>query len=240
VLKSNGYLQEGNYDKAYDILKEMYAMTEVAQIPRFKWYYAQMRAAHLVSTEKYDLNLPSFDTNGIELSAVASDQFANALILLNQKKDIEPLINQLKTLHDAQKKEFEDQKNPGSDYFIGIHKDGIADAEIVILQLQALDMRAKGEFDHSYKSLEEAIKIEKELPLGYGPPNSPKPSLELKGDFLYDDKEFRKACGVFQEELLSLPNRLHSVNRLGHIDPNFRCPKKENIFFHRLMLPAEH
>jgi hypothetical protein len=103
----------------------------------------------------------------------------------------------------------------------------------------ALNQRAKGNIDQSCDFLKEAIQLEDKLPLGYGPPVPIKPSAEILGDFLFEDKQFLKSCRIFQEELLKLPNRLHAVQKLNKIDVDLRCPKKENIFFHRLMLSNE-
>lgn len=112
-------------------------------IPMFKWYYAQMRAVHMVATEKYDLDLPSVDMKGVELSAVASDFYANALTLFNNNKDLEVLITQLKSLQKSLEIQFASQKEPGKDYFTGIHKEGLAAAEIVILQMMALNQKQR-------------------------------------------------------------------------------------------------
>lgn len=229
-----GYLQLGNYDKAKELLKTMYQMTLNSDHPMFKWYYGRMRAAQAVSTKDYTEIPPSVDMLGVELSATANNFYTEALIRESKAEDLESLGVGLKKLIAKEKVRLENQKEPGSDYFTSVNGEGLTIAEITLLQIMALNQKNKNLSAEAYKNLEKAVDIENSLPTGYGPPNPVKPSKELLGEFLFRDKNFSKACAVFQEELLTLPNRREALEKLNQIDKNLRCPKRENIFFHRL------
>ena len=168
----------------------------------------------MIVTEKYHMTLPTLDTNGLEVSAAASNIFADALGLLADKKDIEFLIAELTSLHKSKENHCENHHSHCASFFTGTYKTGLIVTEVMIWQLTALNQRLHGQIDLSYESVKKAIQIEEQLAWGYGPPIPPKPSIELYGDFLYEDKLFVESYGVFKEELVRLPNRFNALQKL--------------------------
>lgn len=233
-----GQVQQGNEKEAYPLLKTMYDMTQTVQSPMFKWYYAMMRAAHMVNLEQWNVDLlPPVAMQNVEFSAVASDLYANAMQqLLYQKQPIDDRIAELQKLLETEKEKLKAQKEPGKDFFVGVYQDGIDAAEVILLQMSALNHKAKGNSSQTQQLLEKAVLAEESIPVGYGPPIPPKPSRELLGEFFLERDQLQEACQQFADELNQLPKRwvaLQKVKILQEKDPS--CQLKRTLFFQRLM-----
>jgi hypothetical protein len=135
-----------------------------------------MRASYLSESKNYQASLRSFDMNGVELSAHASNVYADALI-----KQHEGSMNDIKRLlNDLNKKTPKQPPNQTyQDYFTSLTKGGVLAARIIVLQLEA--MIAHGEQNHKKEIayLKNALALEEEISVGYGPPIPVKASREL-------------------------------------------------------------
>ncbi len=232
-----GHLQLGHNEIALALLQKMEELAQADKTPMFKWYYAVMRAAHIVNSENWNLSLPSQDMRGVELGAVVSDIYANALIqLYKNREDISSTIQQLEELLARERERLKKQGEPGKDFFTGIYQDGIDAGEIVLIQLKALNQKFHDNRKQAEQLLEQAVLLDDKRAVGYGPPLPPKPSRELLGELLLEEKRLEEACNQFEELLQMLPKRkiaVQKVKEIQAIDP--KCELKRTLFFQRLM-----
>ena len=94
-----GYLQQGEFAKAMDCLKTMARIEALSSSPMVEWYAAMMRAAYIVDApDAHEMMrapelkaINTLDLHKIELTAPASDAFADGLIADRQRQPQEAL-----------------------------------------------------------------------------------------------------------------------------------------------------
>jgi tetratricopeptide (TPR) repeat protein len=217
-----GYLQQGKFAKAMDCLKTMARIEALSSSPMVEWYAAMMRAAYIVDApDAHEMVLApelkainTLDLHEIELTAPASDAFADGLSADRQRQPQEVLQAREKIDAYIQHAQHLVQGHGGhqhSSFFSSTYASSIAPAHIMESQLEALGLLADGKDQDALDLLQQAVAEEDKLPVGYGPPVPVKPSAELLGEVYLREGDPQNAMRLFQLALLRYPNRAASL-----------------------------
>lgn len=233
------HLQKKHYATAYQLTKTMESIAQSTSTPMAKWYYGLMRASYLSDSGDYNAKLSSLSMNHVELSAYASNIYADVLQAKSQGDSA-----RMKSLLDELVKVIP-VKYPNqtySDYFTSVTKSGILTARIIELEIRAQIAMSEKQSDKAIQYLKRAGKLEAQTSFGYGPPIPVKPSFELLAEILLKEKKYGMAYQQYIITLKRLPNRTFSAEGekmtkkklLAHKLP---LPEGINPYFHRLILP---
>lgn len=237
---SYGYLEKRDFKQALKLTQLMGAITLKSQKPMPKWYYTFMRDAYILESGDWASQLPQVDLKGIELSAVASNLYTEAMRALNKKNLSE--ANKL-LMHLQEKiKTAKATKSPFKDYFTAVTPAGIRTAKIIALELAAQISRAEGNFKKGILLLQKAVQVEASMSFGYGPPKPVKPSNELLAEFLLREKHYNQAFKAYKTALERAPNRTIAKRGLEKLTQKMQLLglKTEYInkpYFNKLMNP---
>ncbi len=83
--------------------------------------------------------------------------------------------------------------------------------DVMLLELQALLHKARGNLDEAVKLLQNAASLEYSMPRRFGPPWPPKPSHELLGELLAEQGDYDAAMQQFKIALSLARNRTQSL-----------------------------
>ena len=192
-------LQLGQHAAARTLLEEMRAMATESRSPRALEYYGAMRAGQLV--EAGAVGLPAPLDPGASFGARVDNAFAsgwNAASVGDRKA----VAAAAETIRRALAETREDRELPAD--LVGV-------AEVLALELDALEARVAGETDAAIEALEAAAAREGSMALDYGPPPIVKPSHELLGELLLELGRYEEALGRFDEALARAPRRTRSL-----------------------------
>ncbi|MDA7526421.1 hypothetical protein OAG85_02805 [Verrucomicrobiales bacterium] len=207
-----GHLQKGNYGQAFELLETMANIHRRRPTPMCKWYFALMRAAHVINAPDWKKANMEIDMDGVELSAAASDLFARGLAAIRAgTTGGERAMQQIVTLRTAAEKNIKDHSHHHSSYFDGVYPTSIRAARIMETQLEALILLADGRREQAVKRMKDAVAAEERLPVGYGPPIPVKPSRELLGETLLNLGQPKEAQAHFEASLARTPRRTLSL-----------------------------
>ncbi len=235
-----GHLQKKHYSQALKLTQMMENIALKTNSPMAKWYYAHMRATYIVESKNYFAPLKSIAMKNVELSAYASNVYADALIAKQQCsiKRMEQLLDELinATPNQLSKKTY-------SNYFTSVTKIGITTAQLVALEIKADIADCQHQPQQAIQYLQQATKLEAQLSFGYGPPIPVKPSFELLAEMFLNEKQYTKAYQQYVISLKRMPNRLLSVEgleqaKMGLLKQHLDLPSEDvQPYFHRLILP---
>lgn len=208
-----GYLQQNNRDAAHDIMALCTKNIQEGELDTFSGqsYYAWQRALYLFDTKEWEgdiaqtrANLGDNARSNFQLDitdgfiALANNDVAAANKALASAK------SNLKSMH-----AYWDEQ--------GIPKDandrGIA--AVQLMQLEAQFKMAAGDKEGAIGLMRDAVAREMELSFGFGPPDPPKPSLEMLGELLLADGEYEEARAILKQSLSRTPNKLLSLQALN-------------------------
>jgi tetratricopeptide (TPR) repeat protein len=199
-----GYLQQGRYDAARDLLMQMNEDTEESESSRARRHLAMMRADYLVNTRRWrdDALGIQIDVTGLGAGVVARHHFANgmAALALGDRPGAE---RELATLKERL------QATGGSDP--ATYGPSVQAARVMTLELEALLLGAAGNEGEALGLMREATALEDEIPYEYGPPRVVKPSHELLGELLLARSSFAEARAAFEGGLYRAPRRTESL-----------------------------
>ena len=87
----------------------------------------------------------------------------------------------------------------------------VKQAEVMELELKAMQARLKNDAVATENYLKQAVAIESAISYSYGPPTIVKPSFELYGEWLLENKRPGDALSQFELSLKAAPKRALSV-----------------------------
>lgn len=237
-----GYLQKQQYQEAYQLVKVMMKIAEESNTPMAKFHYALMRAAYMIESRDWEANLKSLDMHETEPASRATDIYTNAMQALNKSHnaDITAYMNELEEIEKAANDKVaksEDKPDP----FTLATPNGILIAKIIVLQMHAQKYLQQGEVKEAIEIMREAIQLEDQLPVGYGPPTPIKPSHELLADILFLNNQYVDAYDEYINELKRAPNRFLTNKGLKITIEKIRqqglpVPQGIRSYFNKLMI----
>ena len=219
------YLQQGRYRKAEELLSLMKkTMTETTYENKLRpgYYennYANMAAAFIVETERWDLTsslLPPNASSGSSSSgshgshgAAASPPVEAIMRTSNRGSRLPIFINGLAA---AMKNAPLDRIKISSGNGSAPDSPGIAELEV-----HALAASVRGEHEKAIRLMSEAVKMEEQRGAPSGPPGLIKPAHELFGEILMRAGKHEVAAEQFKTALLRQPNRARSLLGLARV-----------------------
>ncbi len=192
-----GYLQQGRYIDAQKLMEaateEMRDNPNVAQ----RRYFLAMRARYIIDTQDWDA-----------VSLYASDEtednpvyrFTDAIAAV-RRGDLDLARTQLTAM------------KPVSDRYETAGTPEVV--EVMKHEVEGLLMIAQGDTQAGIALLEEAIALENDLPLMFGPPNVVQPSVELLALELLAQNRFEEAAVRFEQQLSRTPRRATTLQGLA-------------------------
>ncbi len=199
-----GYLQQGRYREALQHLELMYR--NVNQARRGRPVLAEMRAAYVVNTERWDSPCLqwSIDLTGVRARDAAVDVFVAGLSALKRgdRRGAERGLAELAVVNRSRAPAV-----PGQE------RDQVPD--ILLKELEALLRQANGAATDAIALMREATALEDAMPVEYGPPPDVKPAHELFGEMLLQAGRPQEAQQEFARALALAPKRALSLLGLG-------------------------
>ena len=199
-----GYLQQGRYREALQHLELMYR--NVNQARRGRPVLAEMRAAYVVNTERWDSPCLqwSIDLTGVRARDAAVDVFVAGLSALKRgdRRGAERGLAELAVVNRSRAPAV-----PGQE------RDQVPD--ILLKELGALLRLADGAATDAIALMREATALEDAMPVEYGPPPDVKPAHELFGEMLLQAGRPQEAQQEFARALARAPKRALSLLGLG-------------------------
>lgn len=197
-----GHLQQGDQEKALAVVQEAAAIAQRARTPMARWFYALMRAAYMVDTEAWDVPLPTFNMDGVELSARSADLYVNVLAGIRRNADPASLLKAIEDVDRLCKSvpvAAPDETNP--DYYTALTPAGVAAGKVVVRELRAAIAAAQGDHAMALAHLEAAVALEDQMPVAYGPPLPVKPAVEALADWLFSEGQGAEALKAYRRVL---------------------------------------
>ena len=205
------YLQQGRYRKAEELLSLMKkTMSETTYENKLRpgYYennYANMAAAFIVETERWDLAntlFPASASVAATESAMGSHSHGAAPVATDATMRTSDRSNRLPQFVRGLAEAWKGALNAGSP------SEG---ARIGELEVFAVAAAAKGDHDQAAKLMKQAVSREEELGPPTGPPSLIKPAHELFGELLLRAGKPAQAAEQFRASLLRQPNRARSL-----------------------------
>lgn len=214
-----GYLQQGRYDDAERLLRDMYIYESRASNKSARSYLISMQNAQLAEAPAWSPNLdPRMDLETSDLGIVsqaAQSFFQSHWAFRNQDRPrVEQEISDLK------------QKIAAASLLVG--EDGIAMcsagstryapnansiriANVLLLQEEAFLAKLDQDLPRYERLLSEASQLESECEYSFGPPDIALPSFEHLGYWLLDNGRFQDALDQFNRSLERAPRRVMAL-----------------------------
>lgn len=217
-----GYLQQGKYKKALELITNMNRDARYSKSERMRFHLAMMRGHYLSETGQWrspvaQIQIP---TRGFNVSTKNMCFFVDAMSAM-QKGDFSKVqwyINQMTDQRMVEK----NKKSPYNDFRIcsinpkicltGL-EDELALAESMEWELKALLAQQNDKPEEAIGNIEKAASLEDRAAYQPGPPVVIKPAHELYGELLLANGSAKEAVAQFDIALQHNPNR--SLSLLG-------------------------
>ena len=202
------YLQQGRYNKAYEIFNlKLKDMSEAGSDPhaldsgyerRVNRYYERMAAASVFETEQWESAATLEGASGSASSEQAVLTFTRGFAAaVRGQSDVDRHLEALKVLRREPPKEDPFYRNERLDVWK--------------LEIQAAVRTSSQDYEESIALMKKAIALEEALPPPSGPPRIVKPTHELLGEIFLQAKKPNEAAQQFATSLLRHPNRARSL-----------------------------
>jgi len=209
-----GYLQQGRFQKAAQLLKDMQIYTERSPGQSSKSYLIKMQSAQVAETGKWlDEITPLYvDYEDLGLSSKAELHFFKSM-LASEKGDARQMAHEIDLL-DTQIKAAElivseegiAMCSSGSTRYAPSRAD-IVRAHVMTKQMNAMITILNDDDSLTEKYFIEATNLEAQSEYSYGPPDITYPSFEQYGEWLLNKKRYDEALTQFDRSLVTAKNR---------------------------------
>lgn len=215
-----GYLQQGRYEKAREIIRAQQQFTDALPSPAARNHFVTMRGHYLVETNDWKSKFADadFKTDDLRLGIRSLDRFVTGLkafkngeqnILNNITEEIQRDIKQTQQV----KRMSEGISDCGAGTYYG--EAGITQASILVEELKALQAYAKKDWKLADGHFRKAISLEEKNGHFFGPPEILKPTNEFYGEFLLATNRPDEAVANFETSLRKAPGRNQSLHGLA-------------------------
>lgn len=217
-----GYLQEGKYAKALELITEMNRDARYSKSERLRFHLAMMRGHYLVESGKWlgDVTRLEIPTKGFNVSTKNMCFFVDAMAALekNDFPKVDWYLNQMtdqRMVEQNQQPVYNDFRNCSTMPIktkIGLEQE-LALAECMEWELKALKALKTNTYDEAVSHIKKAVELEDKTRYEPGPPVVIKPSHEIYGEILLKTGNNQEAIQQFDLALQRAPNR--SLSLLG-------------------------
>ena len=214
-----GYLQQGRFEKAAQLMKDMQVYTAKAQNQMAKSYLIKIQNAQWVESGQWPEGIePMYvDYSDLGLTSKAQQHFLKAMVAYenNDAQSITDEIDSVKRLVTAAELLVNDEGialcSAGSTRFAPSKAD-IINSNVMIIQMSAMVAMLNKDDRLIEKNLKEAVSLENKAHYSYGPPDIPHPSFEQYGDWLLTKERYEEALTQFNRSLTTAKNRAKALH----------------------------
>jgi tetratricopeptide (TPR) repeat protein len=206
-----GYLQTGERHKAKAIMDLCHENVRDSESQYGRGYFSWQRSLYLLDTGEWEGDVAAMEANyGDSHGARFEHLIMDGWIAINTGK-----VREAKAALKGAQAAFAEQKKKWDADAVAADKPFRKEPIVQLLQLEALIALDAGRNEKGLKLLRKAVRTEKELPFGFGPPQPAKPSLELLGETLLAMGQKKEARSVLEETLSRTPNKALSLKALA-------------------------
>ncbi|HET9487671.1 MAG TPA: hypothetical protein VFO54_09560, partial [Chryseosolibacter sp.] len=214
-----GYLQQGRFDKAEEILKRQLDFTRELPSRSSRTHVVIMRGHYLLETNDWDNKIAreTVKTDDMRIEVRTLDKFVNGLIAYRRGNQValQKILDHIeRDLENAiQSKVINaDVTQCGASSYPEI---GITQASILKEELMALQSFMKSDVISARAHFKKATDLEEQLGHFFGPPEILKPTHELYGEFLLAIGQPDQAIANFEIALQKAPGRNQALAGLS-------------------------
>ena len=217
-----GYLQQGKYGKALELLTNMNHFSRYTKSERMRFHLAMMRGHYMLESGKWlsDASRIEIPTNGFSVSAKNMCFFVDAMTALEQHDlpKVDWYLNQMvdqRMVEQNKKEGYNDFRICGTEALIrtaGMEQE-LMRAEAMEWALQALKSLKTNKLEEAEGHIKKAVELEDKTSYDPGPPVALKPAHEIYGEIMLAASNYGKAVEQFDLALQRAPNR--SLSLLG-------------------------
>ncbi len=212
-----GYLQQGEQAKAKKLLQDMKRYSDELASGRAREHMILIKTTYLAETNEWDpaivaIKIPQKDLN---IVTRAKNYFIDGWQAFHQKDEaaLAAVIQTLagERLIDMQRVNADGPAICGSTSSETPNLLDLQYAEVMELELKALQAWMKNDLTGTEQLLKKASALENSISYSYGPPDIIKPSNELYGDWLNEVKRHKEALLQYDLALKAAPKRVLSM-----------------------------
>lgn len=229
-----GYLQQGKYEAARKILKNMVVYSDTLPSERARSHVVDMKGSYLAESGDWESELADISVSLDELNIESRAEFAfmegmKAFTNKDQTK-LRKIIKTMESDRENAAAFVTDSKTPmcgsGSSRYEPNQQD-IDHAHIFEMQLRGLDAQLKNNVSETEKWLKSACELQENTSYSYGPPTIIKPTFELYADWLVTQNRAKEALVQYEKAWERGPNRVAILT--GKIKAYQNLEDKENL-----------
>lgn len=242
-----GYLQQGRFDKATELMKEMIQLTPLADSQGSNAYLIGFQNSQLVETGEWGLSEEplKMDYDKLSLDSKSRENFFRALMAYKagdattikaQMMQLQPEIEAAKLLVTT---EGVAMCSAGPSRYAP-DKNSILRANVIMNEMGALVAILADDQATIESRFNAAVEFENESEYSFGPPDVPYPSFELYGEWLLTEGRFADALAQFDNSLNRAPLRakalkgkIEALKGLGKNDEASEVQKELDKFWQR-------
>lgn len=193
-----GYLQSGQISEAKRVLNTCYERIEVNPSNSELWHFSVMKSRQIIDTQNWgDISSWEYDYSPSSPGGLAFIYSEGLSAFYDGNTD--KLKNSLASLNNVRPSNM----MGGSSTVIEVH----------ISQLEALIILLDGNENQAIEQLQAVAEKEAAMPFEFGPPEIIKPSYELLGEVLFEQKMYAESAVAFEKQLERTP--LRSLSLMG-------------------------
>lgn len=208
-----GHLNKGEHEKAKELITEMSQYMKELPSKVARRYFTMMRGNYVIETNDWQGEIANMEVDDEDLNV--TQRSVNTFIKGMQafvKNDMETLANSIATIEtelDKSSRQVSEEGLPmcsaaGSNRYIPNQAD-IDNCTVMLMELKALqDWKSP----KAEEWLKQATDLEAGIYYSFGPPYIPKPSFELYGQWLIENKRPEDAVAQFEKALERGPKRM--------------------------------
>ncbi|MEO0339255.1 MAG: hypothetical protein AAF242_08565, partial [Bacteroidota bacterium] len=214
-----GYLQQGHFDKAAELLKDMQTfVNNTGDHKGARRYLIDMQSAQRAEEGAWSLDIPPMDVayQGLSLHTIATHHFMNAMMAYDAEDkagiqaELDNLEEQVKRAKFVVTNESAPMCSAGPTRYAPTKGD-VKRAQVMMNQMSAFLAILDNDLTAQEKFLLAATEIEKDCEYSYGPPRITYPSFEQYGEWLLAQNRLEEAIIQFDESLAVGENRAKAL-----------------------------
>jgi len=211
------YLQQGENEKAIQLLKDLKTYYGNTQSKGIRSYIASMQSAQLFETGEWpeELEVMEIKLEDMGLSAHMRMAMLKAQLAMN-KNEVSKIQDYLEDLDkEIRKGELYVSEDKAAMCSAGPSRyapndDNIKKAKSVLNMMQAMQVVANGEGSPE-QFMKKAVNLEGSAEFSFGPSDLPLPSFEMYGYWLNEQGRYEEALGQFDKSLERAPMRRNAL-----------------------------
>lgn len=214
-----GLLQQGEYAKAENILKDMLSYVPKDPTKGARGYLLGMQSRQLVEHARLDeqtqLDL-DVEVEDIGIIPKAVRSFLRAQVAF-QEKDLKTITDEIKWLSQEtyvaslNMNESRDAMCAAGNSRYAPTQNSVKIAQVITIQMEGLQALLEEDSEVFEAKMQEATALEDQTDFPTGPPKISKPSFEQYGEWLLAEGRFEEAVQQFDKALMRMPKRTKSL-----------------------------